>query len=409
MDYTGKKGLMPLVSVIVPVYNSKPYLKRCIDSIITQTYKNIEVILIDDGSIDGSSEMCDLFQKLDNRIVVIHKNNGGVVSARKAGIERATGEYATYVDSDDWIESDMYEKLMSKLIQVDADIVTSGMYRDYSKSIVTEYDRISEGVYDREKIENEIVPIVMYTGDFFVSGINMHIYNKIFKRELLLNHQLELEDSIRVGEDASVVYSCILNASTIIITHNCFYHYCIRQDSVMSTGYQNELKGYQEIYRIILRCIKKHNQKQELLVKQLNYLMIYLFSLKEPQMIIKNKDNFLLPFGDVKINDRVVLYGGGKFGCTLKRYLEESGLCRVVLWIDKVADCQRNILEASKIKEVSKETYDKIIIAVLVKSVASEIQKELLQHGINKSKIAIIKIEYDEIVGGDEWKLLFGV
>ena len=115
--YKKKDSILPLVSVIVPIYNAEIYLERCINSIINQTYQNLEIILVDDGSTDNSSETGDKFQQRDSRIRVIHKENGGVVSARRAGIQSARGIYVAYLDSDDWIESDMYEELVCQIVQ----------------------------------------------------------------------------------------------------------------------------------------------------------------------------------------------------------------------------------------------------------------------------------------------------
>lgn len=395
----------PLISVVVPVYNVAPYLKRCIDSIISQTYQNMEIILVDDGSTDGSSELCDKFQDQDRRIKVIHKANGGLVSARKAGIVESRGEYVAYVDSDDWIECGMYQQMVKQMVQNNADIVTSGLYRNYSNNIVEEFDNTQEGVYDLERIKKELLPQFMYTGKFYEAGINIHIYNKLFNRKLLLKHQLGVDDSIRVGEDAALVYPYILDAKKIVIIHKCFYHYCIRQNSIMGNGYQDEIEGYKNIYRIIKSQINRYRGSQKHLILQLNYFMIYLFLLKEPQMVIRIDDGALIPYRDVKVKDRLVLYGGGKFGSALHRFIKEKGLCEIVLWVDKEEDVSRGIKNALELREVAKESYDRIILAVLVNSVASKIQEELIKMGIEEDRIARINVTEKDL-GEKEWKKL---
>ena len=115
-----------LISVIVPVYNVENYLDKCIESIVNQTYKNLEIILVDDGSLDSSSKICDEWAVKDNRIKVIHKTNGGVSSARNEGLKNANGDFIAFVDSDDWLELNMYEKLISKQKETNTDIVFSG-------------------------------------------------------------------------------------------------------------------------------------------------------------------------------------------------------------------------------------------------------------------------------------------
>lgn len=406
--YEKNDSISPLVSVIVPIYNVELYLERCINSIINQTYQNLEIILVDDGSTDNSLEICDKFQQKDSRIRVIHKENGGVVSARKAGIQSARGTYVAYLDSDDWIETDMYEELVCQIVQNNADIVTSGLYRDYLNSTIKEFDNLPEGVYDLKRIERQILPVLMYTGIFYKAGVNIHFCNKLFKREIALNNQQKIDNNIRIGEDAAFIYPCVMDAEKIVIIHKCFYHYCIRQDSMMGTGYQKELLGYKHVYQIIKDKIDQYGKHSVTLMMQLDYLMLYQLLLKEPQTVIKNVKGNLFPFEDVKITDRIVLYGGGKFGNTLHRFLKERDLCEIVLWVDKSEDIQRGIVDCSKLNNISKKSYDKIIIAMLVGVATNEAYQNLINMGIDKKKIAKVNLSYEMIIRGKEWKLLFG-
>ena len=118
-----------LISVIIPVYNVEQYLSKCLDSVVNQTYKNLEVILVDDGSTDNSGKICDEFALKDNRIIVIHKSNGGLSSARNEGLKFAKGQYVGFVDSDDYIEIGMYEKLLEVSLKYGSDVVCSNYYR----------------------------------------------------------------------------------------------------------------------------------------------------------------------------------------------------------------------------------------------------------------------------------------
>ena len=133
----------PLISVIVPVYNVAPYLDRCIKSIISQTYKNLEIILVDDGSTDESGVMCDHYAKLDDRIIVIHKVKGGASSARNAGLDHANGNYIGFVDSDDYIGKDMYNQLYHDLEESHADVACCGFYHHYEGQTLKNYNNSS--------------------------------------------------------------------------------------------------------------------------------------------------------------------------------------------------------------------------------------------------------------------------
>ena len=191
----------------------------------------------------------------------------------------------------------------------------------------------------------------MYTGIFYKAGVNIHFCNKLFKREIALQNQQKIDNNVRIGDDAAFIYPCVMDAEKIVITHKCFYHYCIRQDSMMGTGYQKELLGYKCVYQIIRDKIEQYGKYSVMLMMQLDYLMLYQLLLKEPQTVIKNEKGMLFPFEDVKITDRIVLYGGGKFGSTLYRFLMESDLCEIVLWVDKSEDIQRGILDYSKLND----------------------------------------------------------
>ena len=192
----------PLISVVVPIYNIENYIRKCIESIQNQTYKKIEIILVDDGSTDLSGKICDEYALNDSRIKVIHKKNGGLVSARKVGIENAEGMYATYVDGDDWIESDMYEKLLNQI--VDADIIISGKIRDYGDHSVYERNKIPEGIYNADDLKNIIYATMMYTGRFYERGISPQIYQNLYVKEILLKHCNSLSLLIPIIESARI-------------------------------------------------------------------------------------------------------------------------------------------------------------------------------------------------------------
>jgi len=387
----------PLVSIIIPVYNAENYIGECLDSVIGQTYQKLEIIVVDDGSVDNSAAICDTYAQRDGRIKVLHKTNGGLVSARKAGIRAASGIYMAYLDDDDWVEADMYEVMVREILRNKADVVTSGLYRDYQSSSVSECDNLPEGVYGPNEIRSVVMPVLMYTGEFYKAGINIHIWNKLFKRELALNCQMKVDDVIRGGEDAAMVYPCMMAAEKIVVTHKCFYHYCIRQNSasICATGYQKELLGHQAVYHVIGNAIADYGMQKEAMMVQLNHLMLYLLLVKEPQLLIRDKNGIVFPFADVKVQNRVVLYGGGRFGGALHRFFEETGLCEVVLWADKDENPAKGIVKLSDFAERTDLQYDKIVISVIDGRVVDEIYEELLQHGIDKEKIT--KVDWGNI------------
>ncbi len=214
---------MPLLSVIVPVYNVQDYLDVCIKSILLQTYRNIELIIVDDGSTDKSGEICDSYKLRDNRIIVIHKSNGGLSDARNAGLAVATGEYLGFVDSDDWVDCYMYEILMRELTSNAADISVcervlfgDAKYVDYGETGKTE-------ICDREKALD-----YLYQDEKYRS----HVWNKLYRKELF--------DGIvfppgKNFEDAFVMHRVFERASKVVFVDKGLYYYRQRSNSIVHT------------------------------------------------------------------------------------------------------------------------------------------------------------------------------
>lgn len=213
----------PLISVIVPIFNVEQYLSQCIDSIINQTYRNLEIILVDDGSSDSCGAICDEYARQDGRIKVIHKENGGVSSARNAGLDAVRGEYIGFVDPGDWIVPDMYEYMYQKLCGYKADIVTCGYinvhdtWMDYRRSQTDE-------VYIREKALDEL---------FWDYKIRYFLWDKLYKAELWSGIQFPIG---RIFEDRLTVYKVFERADRIALLREAKYYYRIRPDGLTNTG-----------------------------------------------------------------------------------------------------------------------------------------------------------------------------
>ena len=358
------------------------YIGKCIDSIVNQTHKNLEIILVDDGATDLSGKICDEYSLRDSRIKVIHKENGGLVSARKAGIQIAHGMYATYVDGDDWIEPDMYEKLLGKIL--DADIILSGKIRDYGSHSVYEKNKIPEGIYSGTTLKNKIYATMMYTGRFYERGISPQIYQNLYIRELLQKNQMQVPDSINVAEDAACTYPALLDANKIVVTSDCFYHYRIREGSIMDIDSNNHLCHFKLLYRYLKKRFSKKKDLKEILLNQLNYMMIYALMLKEIDLL-QHKDG-IFPYSGVKEGDKIVVYGAGRFGKELVRFIKSQNKFSIVSWVD--CNCKVDSIESLKHTK-----YDYIIIAVLIKEIANMIIEDLISMGIPEHKIKKIDIK----------------
>lgn len=224
---------VPFLSIIVPAYNVEKYINQCVDSILKQSFTDFELLLVDDGSKDSTGEICDRYAGQDSRVRVIHKQNGGLVSARKAGLAEAEGEYAAYVDGDDWVSVEMFEKLCECARKENVDIVIVDYYAAYEDKNIKSTQNMRAGRYDREQIREEIYPSLICKGEYFSFGFFPCVWGKIFKRELLLEKQMQVDDAIRLGEDAACFYPILLRADSIYyLKEQYLCYYRIRQNSM---------------------------------------------------------------------------------------------------------------------------------------------------------------------------------
>ena len=230
--------MTPFFSVIVPVYNVEPYLRRCVDSILGQTFADFELILVDDGSPDGCPAVCDEYAAGDPRVSVIHRENGGLAQARLSGLKQAGADYVSFIDSDDYVSADYLALLHDIIIENDRpDLILHGLTRVYTNRTV-DYPPIPEpGLYDKARLEAEIYPSMLADlrganrGDQLIPG---YVWAKPGRRELYLAHYLS-DERIRHMEDISMMYELMVYAGRIYITRECPYYYLIRGDSIMSS------------------------------------------------------------------------------------------------------------------------------------------------------------------------------
>ena len=226
--------MQSLISVIVPIYNTERYLDKCIQSILNQTHRALEIILIDDGSTDGSPSKCDNYAKLDSRIRVIHKKNGGQSSARNAGLDICRGDYIGFVDSDDWIEPEMYETLLEKLKKHDASLAVCGRYDAYEGTDNKTVGKVlgSNGVFDSYDILPHMA--VGQISDFSVC-------DKLHRKDIWQN--VRFPEGM-IYEDFAVMYKVLISAKRVVLCDMPFYVYFHRKNSTVTTGFRKSLIDY---------------------------------------------------------------------------------------------------------------------------------------------------------------------
>lgn len=222
--------MTPLISVIIPIYKVEDYLDECVQSVIHQTYKNLEIILVNDGSPDKCPQICDEYAKLDNRIIVIHKKNGGLSDARNAGLKQATGDFISFVDSDDFIDTTMYEKMLEYQQESDADIV-SCMFSWYVNGDIQAYPWLSKGYKEKR---------TLFLHDYFIDAIDRvvdpSVCNKLFKRSIIT----ETFVKGKINEDFLFFYYTTKAhpKATAILTTQRLYNYRKRIGSICNNNYR---------------------------------------------------------------------------------------------------------------------------------------------------------------------------
>jgi glycosyltransferase involved in cell wall biosynthesis len=376
----------PLVSIIIPIYNSEAFLDKCIQSAINQSYKNIEVILVDDGSIDSSGEICDNYSSIDNRVKTIHKTNGGLVSSRKTGLLASTGEYVLYIDGDDWVELDIIKHYVDQVLKFNADVVISSHIVNLEGREDILMNSLPSGVYDKEVLKSTIYPKMLYTGKFAQFGIFSYSWGKLYRKETLLKNQLNVDENITIGEDALCLYPTLLDTNILVILEQPDYHYRQRADSQMKTLRKIEISKMQKVYDD-LKNIFSDKGVLDIMLPQLQY---YLLSLLIINTEGPNVDNItkLYPFNEIKPKKRLVMYGGGTFGQHMYKKIINSKSYDILAWLDEkhkhYAKLNLPVTGFDKIKSLD---YDAVLITLIDEDNSNQAVLKLIKHGVDKDKI----------------------
>ena len=226
-----------LFSVVVPVYNIRGYLRDCIESVLEQTFQDYELILVDDGSTDGSGEICDKYAEQSERVLVVHQENGGPGEARFTGVKRAKGDYVLYVDGDDWIERETLQWCASYIEKYRVDVISFSYQFEKDAGVYLSPEPVSEGYYNREAISSDILPLALMG-----EGLcNMHYASgRAVRRSLLLECQAKADRTMRLGEDTALSVLLYAAAESVYISGRTGYHYRVREQSA-SHGIQEKL------------------------------------------------------------------------------------------------------------------------------------------------------------------------
>ena len=326
------------LSIIVPCYNIEKYVRECVDSILAQTFTDFELILVDDGSTDSTGEICDEYAKKDQRVQVIHKKNGGLVNARKAGLAQAHGKYACYVDGDDFINPDMYERLCGYAKDTGADMVIGDFYCAGENETQNVSSRFEKGFYDKAALEEKIYPYMLCDKVYFRPGFRAAIWSKIYKRELLIKEQMQVDDEVRMGEDSALVFPALLQAESMYYAKEEYlYGYRVREDS-MSHALKKpfcakEAIGLAKHMKERFACYPQYEKKIE--GQRLQYAVFMMDMLLTPHLTFKG---LIL---SKKIKEELCQYRDSEVGRETIAFAKEnptsSRMKRVFRYLDKMS------------------------------------------------------------------------
>ncbi len=386
-----------LISVIVPIYGIERYLGSCIESLIKQTYENIEIILVDDGSPDSCPDLCDIYAKKDKRIKVVHKKNGGLVSARKAGLEISRGEYIGYVDGDDWVGKDFYEALALEANKNKPEIIAAGRSRDLFAKSAYFQDNLPIGFYKGESLDN-IKPSLISFGDYYKPGISTYVWNKLFKRDFLSDYQKQVNNQISLGEDGAVTFSMLMNCKSLSIIDNCSYHYRQREDSMLkkSNSYTKEAIQLKLLHQHLTNYANKTDNIYNF-QQQIDDYILSIYTIRSGAVITDNDGEKLSAFNADFENKNIVIYSAGTFGQQLANRFSENTHCNVVGIVDDdYWEYRRCCIDVDPIEDINKFNFDYVLIASVDSDVSKTAKSRLLNLGVENSKILTVDLPLEK-------------
>lgn len=377
------------ISVIVPAYNVENYISQCLESIMCQTFTDIEIIVIDDGSQDSTGSICDNYARRDGRIKVIHQGNAGVVNARKKGIELAKGRMIAFADGDDWLEADMLEKMRDAMLLNAVDIVAIGYIKEFEGTNALVYNGLTEkkySVFSEYFLKNAI-----YIREKKRMGIEAYLWAKLFWADILKDCLEEMDEDIHFSEDLLFLWRYLVNVKEMYVLEEALYHYRQRDESCVHTYDENFYSQINEVYNRLKRLFIRNNIYER--VKE--SLGQWMF--KSILVGINGKFDFGTTFtlpeyyfeNDCFAKDtKVILYGAGRVGRGYYQYIKNTKCVELVAWVDKNY-CKEELRQMGvvSIEEIKFVEYDCILIATIYENMANDIKCELMNKGIEARKI----------------------
>ncbi len=378
-----------MITVIIPMYNTENCIERCLNSVVSQNFSDLEIIVVDDGSTDGSADKVRALAQKDQRIRLIEQENHGLVYSRKVGINKATGEYVLFVDSDDYLESDVVEKMAVLAKDNQADVVACGAIFevDGSRTNGKTVKNYAEAKLYADGEVKELKEKLFCAADFCTMALLPFLWNKLWKTELIKEFVLRADDRFAVGEDVAIGFPAIMAAKRVFVSDYAGYHYCQRQTSMMrnTTGDDREYANACRIYRYLLALSDElnwsANTKEGLQRFLINQMLTRCYEKINRDMKIEKLAGFT-----ESMPDKLVIYGAGELGKAVYSYAAER--TEVVAWIDKDAEYLRALGYNVALPDETDIPGDcPVIVAVFDERAVGYIRQYLISRGVAPERI----------------------
>lgn len=389
---------MKKIGIVIPIYNTEKYLRQCVDSVLNQSYDNFSIALVDDGSTDGSGEICDEYAAIDHRIHVIHQVNKGKLAARYSGVCSLDCDYIAFVDSDDWIHADTYN-LFSVFMENDVDIIAWKIVRYFSpEQQKVSVNHFPAGLYDEKRFREEVYPHMIWSVTSGSFGIDPSLCNKLVKKELILR-SLEKAQGLHVdyGDDVAVIYPLFREVSTLFLSDAALYYH--RQRDPMELAYYfSDETFYGKLYSLYAFLREQFSDELEF-IDQLDmfYAKSVLYRLGERKKYLLDLKKQIFPFDKVPSGKNLILYGASIVGQSYYKQLSMLGYANKILWVDKNYHFYENLGVKSLDFLQEAKGYDYAVIAIANQKVAKEVEEWLSSHLAKTGVIIVWSIKEIEL------------
>lgn len=376
------------VDIIIPVYNKEKYIRNCIDSILNQTHKNFNLILVDDGSIDSSGEICKNYQKIDKRVKYVYQPNGGQIPARRRGLEYVETEFVLFIDADDWIEENYLEILIKNLYEYDfkCDLLTSGIIVDENDNSSMVLDGVEEGIYKGKEIDS-LKERFIFDEVSQKSGILHVMPGKIFKTDIISRILNGINEKLTFGEDGITVFAHLLESECVVVSSYAGYHYIQYEDSIWHSFSENDVWRLMLLKDEYVSLTTKAGMYENIKCSLAKHIYRYYLETVGRSMGLKYENYFIIPKFLYQNKAKVVIYGAGVKGKQFKRQISGMKNVECVGWVDKKYEKIPEKYGVNPIERLLEWEYDYVLIAIEDREIVHRVVESLLCMGIPYKKI----------------------